>query len=221
VGEHRPEPDRLTTADPAARGERRPSDDRASADERARHEDWPSGEERDRLMAEERGRPEDRVGAVQVTEERAPEPPDAEPSPGSEPRAAQASDADREVVETGPEAADTQASAEATYPPGGTSIAPDTTAGPDADTALLSPSDTESFNRRWEQVQAGFLDAPRKAVQEADGLVTDVMQRLAEGFAQEREQLERHWSGGEEVSTEDLRVTLQRYRSFFRRLLST
>ena len=54
----------------------------------------------------------------------------------------------------------------------------------------------------------------------ADELVAQVMQRVAEGFATERERLERQWGRDEDVSTEDLRVALQRYRSFFRRLLS-
>ena len=46
------------------------------------------------------------------------------------------------------------------------------------------------------------------------------MQQLAEGFAGAREDLEGQWSRGEDISTEDLRVALQRYRSFFRRLLA-
>ena len=77
------------------------------------------------------------------------------------------------------------------------------------------------FLRRWEEVQTRFVDEPRGAVQEADSLVAKVMEQIAEGFAQERERLEALWSRGENISTEDLRVVLQRYRSFFRRLLST
>lgn len=86
---------------------------------------------------------------------------------------------------------------------------------------LLATSSTGEFQRRWEEVQTRFVDEPRRAVQDADGLVATVMQQLAEGFAQERERLEAHWDRGEDISTEDLRVALQRYRSFFHRLLST
>jgi hypothetical protein len=64
------------------------------------------------------------------------------------------------------------------------------------------------------------VDEPRKAVEEADKLVASVMKRLAEGFANERSKLEKQWDRGDNVSTEDLRVALQRYRSFFDRLLS-
>ena len=86
----------------------------------------------------------------------------------------------------------------------------------------LLPSDvTGDFQRRWEEVQAQFVDEPRGAVEQADGLVAKLMQQLAESFAQEREQLEAQWGRGEDISTEDLRVALQRYRSFFQRLLST
>lgn len=64
------------------------------------------------------------------------------------------------------------------------------------------------------------MDEPRNAVQEADGLVASAMKRLAEVFAQERSKLEQQWDRGDDVSTEDLRLALQRYRSFFHRLLS-
>ena len=57
-------------------------------------------------------------------------------------------------------------------------------------------------------------------MQAADQLVAEIMQRLAESFARERSDLEQQWDRGEDVSTEDLRVALQRYRSFFQRLLA-
>jgi hypothetical protein len=82
-------------------------------------------------------------------------------------------------------------------------------------------SDAGGFQTRWEEIQVRFVDEPRGAVEDADALVATVMQRLAEGFAQERERLEAQWGRGEDISTEDLRVALQRYRSFFQRLLST
>ncbi len=64
------------------------------------------------------------------------------------------------------------------------------------------------------------MDEPRKAVEQADGLVASAMKRLAEVLADERAGLEKQWDRGDNVSTEDLRVALQRYRSFFDRLLS-
>lgn len=85
---------------------------------------------------------------------------------------------------------------------------------------LLSAEASSSFQLRWKEVQTRFVDEPRAAVEEADGLVANLMQQLAEGFAQERERLEAQWDRGEDISTEDLRVALQRYRSFFQRLLS-
>ena len=73
---------------------------------------------------------------------------------------------------------------------------------------------------KWNDIQTGFVDEPRSAVQHADSLVASTMQQLAEAFARERSQLEQQWSRGDSVSTEDLRVAFQRYRSFFRRILS-
>ncbi len=85
---------------------------------------------------------------------------------------------------------------------------------------LFSESDTRDWRASWSDVQTGFVDEPRRAVQEADKLVAAVMKRLAEGFANERSALEKQWDGGTSVSTEELRVALQRYRSFFDRLLN-
>jgi hypothetical protein len=88
------------------------------------------------------------------------------------------------------------------------------------DARLLADDEGAELSSRWEAIQVTFVDDPRRAVEEADGLVAHVMQQLADGFAREREALEGQWSRGEDVSTEDLRVALQRYRSFFQRLLS-
>lgn len=87
-------------------------------------------------------------------------------------------------------------------------------------TPLFSDSDIGDLRSRWSNVQTGFVDEPRHAVEEADKLVATVMQRLAEGFANERSNLEKQWGRGDNVSTEDLRVAFQRYRSFFDRLLN-
>lgn len=85
---------------------------------------------------------------------------------------------------------------------------------------LFAAADAERFSERWTGIQAGFVDEPRNAVQEADALVAELMQRLAETFSTERSTLESQWDREEDVSTEDLRLALQRYRSFFDRLLS-
>jgi hypothetical protein len=93
-------------------------------------------------------------------------------------------------------------------------------AEPEPPVALLSDRDTQGFRSRWEAIQIGFVDSPRDAVQQADGLVAELMKGLAGGFAQAKSDLEQQWSRGENVSTEDLRQALRRYRSFFDRLLS-
>lgn len=94
------------------------------------------------------------------------------------------------------------------------------TAEPAEDRRLLEDDATSDVQTRWREIQGSFVDEPRRAVEDADALVADLMQRLADGFAQERSRLESQWDRGDEVSTEDLRVALQRYRSFFDRLLS-
>jgi hypothetical protein len=85
---------------------------------------------------------------------------------------------------------------------------------------LFSPEEAKDFRARWDAIQVSFVDGPRQMVEHADGLVAVAMKRLAEMFAAEREKLEGQWDRGDNVSTEDLRLALRRYRSFFGRLLS-
>lgn len=116
----------------------------------------------------------------------------------------------------------------AQYGGDGQQAAPATQAAPGSDPGvgdqpsaqLLEDDELLGIQARWKDIQAEFVDEPRKAVQDADALVADLMQRLARMFASERDQLESRWAGGDEVSTEDLRRGLRRYRSFFERLLA-
>jgi hypothetical protein len=85
---------------------------------------------------------------------------------------------------------------------------------------LLETEEVTEMVVRWKAIQTNFVDEPRQAVQDADALVADLMQRLAQMFAAERGNLESQWAGGGNVSTEELRQGLQRYRSFFERLLA-
>jgi hypothetical protein len=84
---------------------------------------------------------------------------------------------------------------------------------------LFGAEEGEGLRGHWEAVQAAFVDDPRAAVQQADALVVEVVEKLTSSFSSERSRLEAQWSEGEDVSTEDLRQSLRRYRSFFERLL--
>jgi hypothetical protein len=90
---------------------------------------------------------------------------------------------------------------------------------PEPKARLMASENEEAFRARWSSIQTGFVDEPSRAVKEADELVAEVMKRLAATFAQERSRLEEQWARQKDVSTEDLRIVLQRYRSFFDRLL--
>jgi len=85
----------------------------------------------------------------------------------------------------------------------------------------LLPADlVQELRARWDETQTGFVDEPRQAVQRADELVARAMKHIAESFAKERQNLEGQWDRGDEVNTEDLRLALRKYRTFFQRLLS-
>jgi hypothetical protein len=86
--------------------------------------------------------------------------------------------------------------------------------------ALFASNESSELRARWDSIQVGFVDEPRRAVEEADALVAQTMKRLAEIFSDERQKLEQQWDRSENISTEDFRVALRRYRSFFARLLA-
>jgi len=88
------------------------------------------------------------------------------------------------------------------------------------DEALFADDELSGFRSRWDEIQSGFVDEPRQAVEQADALVADVVDRLTTGFSEARSRLEEQWAKGEDASTEELRVALTRYRSFFKRLLA-
>lgn len=102
----------------------------------------------------------------------------------------------------------------------GVEAAPSAAVAEEESAPLLAEGEVRDLRGRWDMIQAAFVDQPREAVQEADKLVASAMKRLAEMFAEERSKLEGQWDRGDNVSTEDLRVALRRYRSFFNRLLS-
>ena len=87
-------------------------------------------------------------------------------------------------------------------------------------TPLFAADAAESFRSRWQDIQTSFVDEPTRAVEQADSLVAEVMQQLAKTFADERSHLEAQGDHGKDISTEDLRMALRHYRSFFDRLLS-
>jgi hypothetical protein len=85
---------------------------------------------------------------------------------------------------------------------------------------MFAGEEASGYRTQWEAIQTGFVDEPRRAVEQADALVAQVIKRLSEVFAHERTVLEQQWDRGDQISTEDLRIALRKYRSFFDRLLS-
>ena len=99
------------------------------------------------------------------------------------------------------------------------SLVPEQTTPNDRPWQLFPHNELNELRARWDKAQIGFVDEPRAAVEQADSLVATVVKRIAEQFAAERAELEHQWDRGD-VSTEDLRQALRRYRSFFDRLLA-
>jgi len=147
-------------------------------------------------------------GVLEPERERNP-PPRGEERKASEPFATPPAAASRNTPGTG--------GGPGTVSSGGTTSA----AATDAATALLfEKKEAEELRARWNDIQVGFVDEPRTAVERADNLVAETIKRLAESFAASRQKLEREWGQGGNATTETLRLSLQRYRSFFNRLLS-
>ena len=86
--------------------------------------------------------------------------------------------------------------------------------------ALFHDDEAHGFRSRWDAIQTGFVDEPRAAVEQADALVAQVVSRVVQVFGEQRTTLESQWDRDRDISTEDLRLALTRYRAFFDRLLS-
>ena len=209
-----------------ARDDRTDDDVARADDDVARHDLAPEDLAHDDDVARDDLAPEDRApddlarddlpGEPALTEGRSPNLA-TNVEPGEAPQPLRQGDGRHEVTATG------------TDPDLASINAPMAQAAADAGTAdtatkaghLLAADDAEAFRARWTDVQHGFVDAPRQAVAQADGLVAELMQHLAKTFADERGRLEGQWDQGDDVSTEDLRTAFQRYRLFFDRLLTT
>jgi len=111
-----------------------------------------------------------------------------------------------------------QVRSEGGFPPRDSAI--DEQKAADQSTPLFSPDRAQDFRSRWDTIQTGFVDEPRRAVEQADSLVAEAIQQLAKSFADERSKLEQQEGRGDNISTEDFRLALRRYRSFFDRLLT-
>lgn len=85
---------------------------------------------------------------------------------------------------------------------------------------LFPPELSVELRARWDAIQRGFVDDPARAVRQGDELVAQVIQGLAQSFSGQRARFDGEMDRGGSASTETLRVALQRYRSFFERLLS-
>jgi len=102
--------------------------------------------------------------------------------------------------------------------PGARGASDDTDTGEDGQ-ALFESNERDGLWQRWSDIQSNFVDDPERSVAEANALVSDLMERLVGSFRSEQTRLQEQWEQGAEVSTEELRVILQRYRTFFDRLL--
>ncbi len=130
-------------------------------------------------------------------------------------------DTEARTWEPAPRVEPRPASATATTSAGTTGAATAAARAPQEErVALFAPTESSDLRARWDSIQVGFVDEPRKSVQEADALVSETMKRLAEIFSDERQKLEQQWDRSEDISTEDFRLALRRYRSFFARLLA-
>src|SRR5688500_11994332 len=198
----RPDDARLSTADLAQAGER-------SAEQRAAEQRTSA-----QRAAEQRTIEQQRAAEQRAADQRDAnlQPRPGQPAPSATPSAhaaARQQPADRDV--TAAQHANVVADATA---------ARRASAQDERPNPLFAGQESEEFRHRWQDIQTGFVDEPRQALERADALVAETMKRLAEIFAHERGTLEQQWSRGGDVSTEDLRVALRRYRGFFDRLLS-
>lgn len=130
---------------------------------------------------------------------------------------------DRDQVDTGEERLRDEQIAEGQVVDEGTEKnrpAADATTSEEDFAPLFENNEAEKFRTHWLEIQSRFVDDPTVAVKEADDLVADVIKNITRTFSDKRLGLENQWKRGDKVSTEDLRVAMKSYRSFFNRLLT-
>ncbi|MFJ3942338.1 hypothetical protein [Streptomyces griseoaurantiacus] len=86
---------------------------------------------------------------------------------------------------------------------------------------LLAHEATEKFSAQLHHAVGGFVDAPRAAVEEADHVLEEVADLVADALNRRRRDLRAAWQSGDgnDSDTERLRVALRDYREFAERLL--
>ncbi len=86
---------------------------------------------------------------------------------------------------------------------------------------LFDEEEAKHFRDQWMNIQSKFVEDPKASVREADKLVADVLKSVTMSFHDKRTSMEKRWNNGNnDVSTEDLRQMVKRYRAFFNRLLT-
>ncbi len=84
----------------------------------------------------------------------------------------------------------------------------------------LKAEEIDELQSRWNSIQVEFVDEPRASVEQARALVAAALERIEQAFSDQRSVLDQLWINHEEISTEDLRIALQAYRSFLNSLLT-
>ena len=84
----------------------------------------------------------------------------------------------------------------------------------------LKGEENDELRTRWNSIQIEFVNEPRKSVEQADALVAETLERIEQAFSNQRTTLNAGWINHADIATEDLRIALQSYRSFFNRLLA-
>ena len=84
----------------------------------------------------------------------------------------------------------------------------------------LKSEEVDDLQSRWKAIQIEFVDEPRKSVEQADALVVDALKQIGQAFTNQRVMLNERWLNHEDIQTEDLRISLQSYRSFLNRILA-
>jgi hypothetical protein len=125
-----------------------------------------------------------------------------------------------DVVDTTDEPVETERHVEERVTEAGPRTTPATDTAEDGLAPLFEAEDAKKFRSRWLAIQSKFVDDPSASVKQADDLVSDVIKSVTMNFSNRRIALENQWNSEDNTSTEDLRMAIKRYRSFFDRLLT-
>ncbi len=96
---------------------------------------------------------------------------------------------------------------------------PGSVPGNNAGLPSFSQEELGELQSRWKAIQVQFVDEPCSAVEQAEAFVAETSERVKQMLVDKQKVLGQQWLNHDEVTTEELRVIMQDYRTLLNQML--